>query len=260
MSKFVISLEYTTLNLNVECTLIVFSLQYREMLKNHCEYVSIKFCLFSEKAVVAYMHEFWRLNWEKKEKIGCYIFSHNNNVWSLYDKVLRWDHFMNMRFWLVLSGWTVLACIWLFLAVFDCLGLFGTVFGCLWLFFLMGPIFCTNNKKEFKENKFNERFCECLFTSKYSLILSMKIKPWFQFWVIFNLGRLNMVLFIFSERWPYVTFWAFVFQLIWKENFFKEILVYFFVYKKLSGEFEFVFKKLSGGLEFELNWRGSSLC
>ena len=48
------------------------------------------------------------------------------------------------------------------------------------------------------------------------------------------------------------------------ERFFKEILVYCFVYndlsgefefvfKNLSGEFEFIFKKLSGGFEFELN-------
>ena len=32
------------------------------------------------------------------------------------------------------------------------------------------------------------------------------------------------------------------------ERNFKEVFVYFFVYKKLSWEFNFLFKKLSGGL------------
>ena len=47
------------------------------------------------------------------------------------------------------------------------------------------------------------------------------------------------------------------------ERNFKEMFDYFFVYMKLSWEFElvnalkikFFFKKLCGGFEFELNWR-----
>ena len=83
---FPVRIYYTGKTLFWPCTGPVrdCSVCYREMLKNHCEYVSIKFCFFSEKAVVAYMHEFWRLNWKKKEKIGCYIFSLNNSLRKVF--------------------------------------------------------------------------------------------------------------------------------------------------------------------------------